>query len=145
MFPYYTDDKITELQDVTGNKTIIKILSEDKLSLWEPFSLKNYGLYDIERNLYKNLKGIKVIFEEINNSLGLVYKYQWSSCDEFGFVKKSSLTNNNDKSVQIELLDGIQNILPWELMNHFKILLVTWWMHIKGMNLKKFLKLEFMR
>ena len=41
--------------------------------------------------------------------------------DEFGFVKKSTLTNNNDKSVQIELLDGIQNILPWELMNHFKI------------------------
>ena len=113
LFPYYTDDKITELQDVTGNKTIIKISFEDKLSLWEPFSLRNYGLYDIERNLYKNLKGNKVIFEEINNSLGLVYKYQWSSCDEFGFVKKSSLTNNNDKSVQIELLDGIQNILPW--------------------------------
>ena len=113
LFPYYTDDKITELQDVTGNKTIIKISFDDKLSLWEPFSLRNYGLYDIERNLYKNLKGNKVIFEEINNSLGLVYKYQWSSCDEFGFVKKSSLTNNNDKSVQIELLDGIQNILPW--------------------------------
>ena len=113
LFPYYTDDKITELQDVTGNKTIIKISYKDKLSLWEPFSVRNYGLYDIDRNLYKNLKGNKVIFEEINHSLGLVYKYQWSSCDEYGFVKKSSLTNNNDKSVQIELLDGIQNILPW--------------------------------
>ena len=29
LFPYYTDDKITELQDVTGNKTIIKISFED--------------------------------------------------------------------------------------------------------------------
>ena len=28
LFPYYTDDKITELQDVTGNKTIIKISYE---------------------------------------------------------------------------------------------------------------------
>ena len=113
LFPYYTDDKITELQEITGNKTIFKIFNKNEKSIWEPFSLRNYGLYDIERNLYKNLKGNKVIFEEINKSIGLTYKYQWSTCDEFGFVKKSSINNHSGDIIKIELVDGIQNILPW--------------------------------
>ena len=113
LFPYYTDDKITELQEITGNKTIFKILNKNEISIWEPFSLRNYGLYNIERNLYKNLKGNKVIFEEINKSIGLTYKYQWATCDEFGFVKKSSIKNNGSDVISIELVDGIQNILPW--------------------------------
>ena len=113
LFPYYTDDKITELQEITGNKTIFKVFYKDEISIWEPFSLRNYGLYDIERNLYKNLKGNKVIFEEINKSIGLTYKYQWSTCDEFGFVKKSSINNHSGDIIKIELVDGIQNILPW--------------------------------
>jgi hypothetical protein len=113
LFPYYTDDKITELQEITGNKTIFKIFNKNEISIWEPFSLRNYGLYDIERNLYKNLKGNKVIFEEINKSIGLTYKYQWATCDEFGFVKKSSIKNNGSEVISIELVDGIQNILPW--------------------------------
>ena len=113
LFPYYTDDKITELQEITGNKTIFKIFNKNEISIWEPFSIRNYGLYEIERNLYKNLKGNKVIFEEINKSIGLTYKYQWSTCDEFGFVKKSSINNHSNESISIELVDGIQNILPW--------------------------------
>ena len=113
LFPYYTDDKITELQEITGNKTIFKIFNKNENSIWEPFSIRNYGLYDIERNLYKNLKGNKVIFEEINKSIGLTYKYQWSTCDEFGFVKKSSINNHGGDIIKIELVDGIQNILPW--------------------------------
>ena len=113
LFPYYTDDKITELQEITGNKTIFKIFNKNENSIWEPFSIRNYGLYDIERNLYKNLKGNKVIFEEINKSIGLTYKYQWSTCDEFGFVKKSSINNHSGDIIKIELVDGIQNILPW--------------------------------
>ena len=113
LFPYYTDDKITELQEITGNKTIFKIFNKNEKSIWEPFSIRNYGLYDIERNLYKNLKGNKVIFEEINKSIGLTYKYQWSTCDEFGFVKKSSINNHSGDIIKIELVDGIQNILPW--------------------------------
>ena len=113
LFPYYTDDKITELQETTGNKTIFKIFTENEILFWEPFSIRNYGLHEIERNLYKNLKGNKVIFEEINKSIGLTYKYQWSTCDEFGFVKKSSINNHSNESISIELVDGIQNILPW--------------------------------
>lgn len=113
LFPYYTDDKITESSEITGSKTILRVSRNDNSYLWEPFSEKFEGLYNIERNLYKNSFGNKVIFEEINEDLGLTFRYQWNSSDSYGFVKKSVLINNTDAAINVELLDGIQNILPY--------------------------------
>lgn len=115
LFPYYTEDKITESAEITGSKTIILLHKQNKSLLWEPFSMKYEGVYDINRNLYKNAFGNKVIFEEINNDLGLTFRYQWNTSNKFGFVKKSTLINNNNKSSQVSVLDGIQNILPYSL------------------------------
>ena len=113
LFPYYTDDKITESSEITGSKTIIQVHIEGKTYLWEPFSKRYEGVYKISRNLYKNNYGNKVIFEEINHGLGITFKYQWNSSKKFGFVKKSTLVNNINKSVQLTILDGIQNIMPY--------------------------------
>ena len=79
LFPYYTDDKITESADITGSKTIVRINSNGKTQLWEPFSDRYIGIYRTTRNLFKNSYGNKVIFEEINEDLGLAFRYQWSS------------------------------------------------------------------
>ena len=38
LFPYYTDDKITESSETTGSKTILVIKIANKNYLWEPFS-----------------------------------------------------------------------------------------------------------
>ena len=113
LFPYYTDDKITESAEVTGNKSIFLVHAEDRIQLWEPFSDKFKGSYAIQRNLYKNAYGNKVIFEEINEDLGLTFRYQWNSSDKFGFVKRSKLINNTSKEVKVSFVDGIQNILPF--------------------------------
>ncbi|NNF82104.1 MAG: hypothetical protein HKM99_05125 [Flavobacteriaceae bacterium] len=113
IFPYYTDDKITESAEITGSKTIIQVHQEDRILLWEPFSDKYAGIYNITRNLYKNTLGNKVVFEEINHDLELTFRYQWNSSDEFGFVKKSSLENNGEKATELVVLDGLQNILPY--------------------------------
>ena len=113
LFPYYTDDKITESVEITGSKTIVQIHAQGKTFLWEPFSKRYEGIYKISRNLYKNNYGNKVIFEEINHDLGVTFKYHWNSSDKFGFVKKSTLVNNTNKSIQLTVLDGIQNILPY--------------------------------
>jgi len=112
LFPYYTDDKITESVEVTGSKTIFRVEKNGKTYLWEPFSVRCEGIYNISRNLYKNSYGNKIIFEEINQDLKLTFRYQWNSSDEFGFVKKSSLTNDANNSTKIDILDGLQNILP---------------------------------
>lgn len=113
LFPYYTDDKITESSEITGSKTIVQIHLDGKTYLWEPFSNRYEGVYKISRNLYKNSYGNKLIFEEINHDLGVSFKYEWCSSDKYGFVKKSTIVNDTDKTLKITILDGIQNILPY--------------------------------
>ena len=113
LFPYYTDDKITESSEITGSKSLFLIEDNNKCNLWEPFSNLYKGLYNISRNLYKNSYGNKVIFEEINHDLELTFTYEWNSSDLFGFIKKSTLTNNSKQRRSIKVLDGIQNILPF--------------------------------
>ena len=112
LFPYYTDDKITELADVTGSKTIFQVHINGETKIWEPFSERQMGVYQIRRNLYKNSYGNKVVFEEINENLGLTFRYKWSSSDKFGFIKSSTLINRTTEKVKVTLLDGLQNILP---------------------------------
>lgn len=113
IFPYYTDDKITELAETTGCKSIFKIHKNGKSNLWEPFSERQAGLYSIKRNLYKNVYGNKIVFEEINEDLNITFKYQWNSSDEFGFVRKATLINNSGEDLDISILDGMQNLLPY--------------------------------
>lgn len=112
LFPYYTDDKITESAEITGSKSIFRIKKEGKIIIWEPFSIRQDGRFSTTRNVYKNVYGNKVVFEEINNDLGLTFRYQWSSSNLFGFVKTSELINHSGMEILVELIDGLQNILP---------------------------------
>ncbi len=113
LFPYYTDDKITESYEYTGSKTLILVDKEERRLLWEPFSSRYSGVYGIERNLYKNVFGNKLIFEEINHDLGLTFSYQWATSERFGFVRQATLTSNAPCDLKLSILDGIQNILPY--------------------------------
>ncbi len=70
-------------------------------------------MYSLARNLYKNELGNKVIFEEVNNDLGLTFSVEWSSSNLYGFVRKSTLINHSKKELDINLLDGLQNIIPY--------------------------------
>lgn len=112
IFPYYTDDKITELAHTTGSKTIIKVNTGDVTKLWEPFSDSYSGIYEVSRDLYKSNLGNKIIFEEHNKDLNITFRYEWNSSDNYGFIKKSQLINHNQFKVNCEVLDGMQNILP---------------------------------
>ena len=112
-FPYYTDDKITESAETTGSKTMFSVKTNTGIKIWEAFSVRNDAVYNTTNNLYKNTFGNKVIFEEINHDLHLTFRYEWNSSNEFGFVKKSTLVNNSDSKVEISILDGFQNIMPF--------------------------------
>jgi len=113
LFPYYTDDKITEASETTGSKTVVLVEAEDRRTLWLPFSNQYRGTYHLERNLYKNAFGNKVIFEEINHDLGLTFQYQWAASERFGFVRHAKLTSTSSRATKVSVLDGIQNVLPY--------------------------------
>jgi hypothetical protein len=87
LFPYYTDDKITEFADITGSKSVFQIHANNKTWLWEPFSERFNDHYNLSRNLYKNSCGNKIIFEEIHHDLQLTFRYQWSTSNNLDLSK----------------------------------------------------------
>jgi hypothetical protein len=112
LFPYVTVDRIHESTTHTGPKTMLHVSSEGNSQLWEPFNVENSSPFRFSRNLYKNTLGNKLCFEEINHDLKLAFRYTWMTSDEFGFVRNCELENLGNHKVGVELLDGLQNILP---------------------------------
>ncbi len=121
LFPYYTDDKIRDLADVTGSKTVLRVRSRGRNYLWEPFSDRGQGIYRVRRNLYKNFWGNQLIFEEINEDLALAFRYGWFNSQQFGFVRRAWLSYSGPSSARIELLDGIQNLMPCGVGSQFNL------------------------
>ncbi|MCC7507732.1 MAG: hypothetical protein IT259_20655 [Saprospiraceae bacterium] len=113
LFPYYTDDKITESAEITGSKSVFIVQQGNSRHIWEPFSSRLEGIHRTSRNLYKHIFGNKIIFEEINHDLQLSFQVEWNSSDRFGFIRKSRLFNHAAAEVHISILDGIQNIMPY--------------------------------
>ncbi|MDF1547603.1 MAG: hypothetical protein P1P88_07260, partial [Bacteroidales bacterium] len=105
---------------ITGSETIILVEKDAKSFLWEPFAKHHNKVYNIERNIYKNIYGNKIIFEELNLDLGIKFQYGWYNSEKFGFIKKSTVTNQNNEKIKIEVLDGIMNILPYGIDYDFQ-------------------------
>jgi hypothetical protein len=113
LFPYYTDDKIHDASTYSGPLTILLIEAEKRTYLWEPFQMLSPDVYRVQRNLYKNGTGNRLIFEAINQTLQVCFRYAWQNSDRYGFVRQSLLSNLSDKEIRVELVDGIRNILPY--------------------------------
>ncbi|WP_287419620.1 hypothetical protein [Reinekea sp.] len=112
LFPYITVDKIYESTPHTGSKTLLRVELEGQHDDWEPFNAEHDNRFNINRNLYKNSLGNKLLFEEINHDLQLVFRYTWACSDRYGFVRQCEIENFGAGSCSIELLDGLQNLLP---------------------------------
>ena len=111
-FPYYTDDRIHDDSEETGSRTVVRFTTPDGHLIWEPFSIRSTGRHRTTRSLAKATVGNAVRFEETNHDLGLSFAYAWSPSDRFGFVRTATLTNHASAAITIDLLDGIQNLLP---------------------------------
>ena len=113
LFPYVTVDKIYDSTPHTGSRTLLRMERDRQWRDWEPFNAEHTGhRFATTRNLYKNALGNKLLFEEINHDLGLAFRYQWMTSDAYGFVREAELENLGTTDCRIELLDGLQNILP---------------------------------
>ncbi|HTX91995.1 MAG TPA: hypothetical protein VMC09_12345, partial [Anaerolineales bacterium] len=112
LFPYYTDDRVAENYPNTGHVAVLRVEHGGRTCLWEPFTGQSARPYRVERNIYKNSLGDKLVFEETNHDLGLTYRYAWRSSERFGWVKTSWLVSTGKKACRVDGLDGLQNILP---------------------------------
>ena len=111
LFPYYAEDQVLAGADHTGSKTLVRISGETLC--WEPFSPRSEASFRLERNLYKSRTGNSVIFEETNLDWNLRFRWKWTAGDRFGFVREALLENLGGKPIQLEVLDGLQNIMPY--------------------------------
>ncbi|MBO4453628.1 MAG: hypothetical protein J5761_01065, partial [Paludibacteraceae bacterium] len=104
LFPYYTDDKITENFETTGPRT--------QINEWRPFSEKQQPKYDISRKIAKSTVGNTIVFCEENHTLQLRFSYLWAPAGKHGWVRRATLENLADNPVQIDLKDSLLNVLP---------------------------------
>lgn len=122
LFPYYSADKIIDAARSTGPRTIIRCSDWDFATRhWEPFTEPGSVDPAISRNVYKNGLGNKVYLEEIQSELGLTFRYRWTFGIEFGFIRTCWLTNHCGADRSIEILDGLQNIMPCGLDKSFQL------------------------
>ncbi len=112
LFPYYTDDKITENYEQTGPKTILRVQTTQGTQLWEPFSSRQMGTYHIIRSIAKSVTGNRLIFIEKNIDLGITFSYEWAPAAHLGWVRTARLSNETNAPITVEVLDGLQNVMP---------------------------------
>jgi hypothetical protein len=113
LFPYTTDDKVRDGHCHTGGISRFIVTSADgSRRLWRPLETGGVRPYAIQRNLYKSDLGDALIFEEINNDLGLRFSVAWETSPEFGIHRKCTLENIGGEDLDIAYLDGIRNIMP---------------------------------
>ena len=112
LFPYIPVDRVHESAPHTGPMTVLRVQADGQRQLWEPFSRESEARFAVSRHLYKNMLGNKLCFEEVNHDLNLVFRYTWMTSDDFGFVRHCELRNSGGRPLKIDVLDGLQNILP---------------------------------
>jgi hypothetical protein len=113
LFPYETDDRLYRAGGSTGPFTLLRVArAESGPVTWEPFTGSG-DRTQVVRNLYKSLTGDTIVFEEMRHDLGLTFRYRWSTSAEYGFVRTSTLINNDPATaVRVEVLDGLRNLMP---------------------------------
>lgn len=112
LFPYVAADKVQDSVTHTGSKTLLRVFRGHEIAAWEPFNREHDGLYSVQRSLYKNTLGNKLCFEETNDDLQLTFRCTWMVSDRYGFVRQCELLNLSGKPVQVQMLDGVQNLMP---------------------------------
>ncbi len=111
IFPYRTADKILSQSGGSGVQSIFLVEREEGWALWEPWT-GAAGAYRLQRNLFKSEFGTSVIFEEINQDLGLRFAWTLTTSEVFGLVRFCTLENLNPDTVAVRYLDGWNQIIP---------------------------------
>lgn len=120
LFPYYTQDKLEEMSGNSGGLTLIRIKDNNGgVEIWRPFTRNSELNPAITRNIRKNILGNHIVMEEHHQGSGLIYRISWRPSERFGFVRKSELQNTGSARAEVEVMDGLTNLLPPDLGQRF--------------------------
>jgi hypothetical protein len=112
LFPYVTEDKLADSPGITGPVTSLVVARGGRRALWHPLADGDRLVWRVRRRLYKNVLGTRLVFEEENLELGVVFRAAWSTSDRFGFVRECALVNRGPGPASVRVLDGLLNLAP---------------------------------
>ena len=118
-FPYQTEDRLYHCTD-TGAVTLIRVCRDGKSVIWEPFSTSALHDISVRRRIAKSVLGDEVILTEENSALGLTFTMSWCCCEKYGIVRRAEIRNNGAPA-ELEVLDGLRNILPYGIRSEFQL------------------------
>ncbi len=110
LFAYETEDRLHRNGGRVGPFTLIRI--EGFNEVWEPFAMHTPA-GKVRRSIAKTTAGSRLRFQEYHIELDLNFSYTWSFSNKFGLIRTCQLAvAGRDQSLQIDLLDGLVDVLP---------------------------------
>ncbi|MCM8791804.1 MAG: cellobiose phosphorylase [Candidatus Omnitrophica bacterium] len=118
---FYPANKAWHFVSSLGFRTFLKIIKNSEIILYEPFNNNCINIkFQLSNRLFINSWSLK--FEEINFSLGIKTEVEFFTIpnDRYGgLVRILTLTNLKNQSLNLQLLDGLPQIIPYALRNLF--------------------------
>jgi hypothetical protein len=136
---FFPANKAWQLVSLQGFRTFIKISTAKKFTLYEPF---HNGFTNLRYNLTNrmSISSSDLTLEEENLSLGLAVKVEYftipSDC-YCALARIVTLQNLKPKTQQIQLIDGLPQIIPYGTSNLFLKKLgrtIEAWMNIENLD-----------
>ncbi len=113
LFPYYTDDKVTESAGRTGGLSVLRVHGPNgPVHVWHAFGTRRPDDPAALRSLYKDVLGTTLVFEETRPDVGLRVRTSWQTSDRYGIVRGCELASLRDDPIEVDILDGLVNLLP---------------------------------
>ena len=113
LFPYYTEDKLTDHVAATGGATVLRLAdtATGALRVWDVFGC---GVPDpaVSARLYKSVLGDVVTVEREHEELKIVVRCTWRTSQRFGLLRTTTISTYADQDLRVEVLDGLRNLLP---------------------------------
>ena len=128
LFPYYTQDKLFDMKATSGSFSAIRWRDPQTRiqKVWIPFSETTDATDLISRRVIKSLSGSKIAIEETHGLLNLSIRILWTSSNSLGILRETRLISQNQKPLELEIVDGIMNVMPASIdqvfQNEFSIL-----------------------
>ncbi len=124
LFPYYTEDKLFDMNNTSGSCSIIRCMdpTNGKITTWHPLKDTTDLPPTISRRVVKSLSGSKIAVEETHEALKLSIRITWTSSNSLGILRQTQLTSLDSEgpAVSMDVLDGIINVLPASVDQQFQ-------------------------
>jgi len=118
---FFPANRAWHLVSSLGFRTFLRIVKDKKIIFYEPFNPGYINIkFELSNRMFINSWGLKI--EETNFSLGLKTEVEFFTIpnDKYaGLARIVSITNLKNQPLNIHLLDGLPQIIPYGISNLF--------------------------